>query len=60
MFVLTKATYDSQAEIKTALNQIMSMLQQEPIRQRTRSLWVRSQVEPAGFNSQTTRVGFCS
>jgi tetratricopeptide (TPR) repeat protein len=34
------------------------MLQQGPVRQRSRSLSMHSQVEPAGFNSQTTRVGY--
>ena len=37
--------------------QIAAMLQQGPVRQRSRSPSIHSQLEPAGFNSQTTRVG---
>jgi tetratricopeptide (TPR) repeat protein len=38
--------------------QMFTMLQQGPVRQRSRSLSMHSQVEPAGFNSQTTRVSY--
>ena len=37
--------------------QIAAMLQQGPVRQRSRSPSIHSQLELAGFNSQTTRVG---
>ena len=46
-----------QAEIMSMLHQMMSMLQLGPVRERARALSMHSQVEPAGFNSQTTRVG---
>ena len=39
------------------LQQVISMLQQGPVRQRARTLSMHSQIEPPGFNSQTTRVG---
>ena len=44
-------------QVPAMLQQIIAMLQQGPMRQRSRSLSVHSQVEPLGFNSQTTRVG---
>ena len=34
------------------------MLHQAPVRQRAHTLSIHSQVEPAGFNSQTTRVRY--
>ena len=34
------------------------MLQHAPVRQRVRTLSIHSQVEPAGFNSETTRVRY--
>ncbi len=40
-----------------AFQQVLTMLQQGPVRQRSLSLSMHSQVEPVGFNSQTTRVG---
>src|SRR5258706_9224227 len=40
-----------------AFQQVLTMLQQGAVRQRSRSLSMHSQVEPVGFNSQTTRVG---
>ena len=46
----------AQTETTALLQQVLTMLQQGPFRQRSRSLSVHSQVEPAGFNSQTTRV----
>ena len=47
------------AETIAQFQQIRSMLQQQqgPVRQRSRGVSMHSQVEPAGFNSQTTRVG---
>ena len=44
-------------QVPAMFQQIIAMLQQGPVRQRSRSLSIHSQVEPAGFNSQTTRVG---
>ena len=44
-------------QVPAMFQQIIAMLQQGPVRQRSRSLSVHSQVEPAGFNSETTRVG---
>ena len=41
----------------SAFQQVLTMLQQGPVRQRSRSLSMHSQVEPIGFNSQTTKVG---
>jgi tetratricopeptide (TPR) repeat protein len=46
----------AQAEIMAMIHQVMSVLQQEPVRNRARTLSMHEQVEPAGFNSQTTRV----
>src|SRR5258706_5158359 len=48
----------AQTETTTLLQQVLTMLQQGPVRQRSRSLSMRSQVQPVGFNSQTTRVGY--
>ena len=45
-----------QTEMAAQFQQVLSMLQQGQVRQRSRSLSMHSQVEPAGFNSQTTRV----
>ena len=47
----------AQTETTALLQQVLTMLQQGQVRQRSRSLSMHSQVEPAGFNSQTTRVG---
>ena len=56
-----QARMDSAQTVTTALlQQVLTMLQQGPVRQRSRSLSIHSQVEPAGFNSQTTRVGYLS
>ena len=44
-------------QVPAMFEQILAMLQQGPVRQRSRSLSMHSQVEPANFNSQTTRVG---
>ena len=43
-------------QIPTMFQQVITMLQQGPVRQRSRTLSMHSQVEPVGFNSQTTRV----
>jgi len=45
-----------QTEMAAQFQQMFTMLQQGQVRQRSRSLSMHSQVEPAGFNSQTTRV----
>ena len=47
----------SQTETTALLQQVLTMLQQGTVRQLSRSLSMHSQVEPPGFNSQTTRVG---
>ena len=47
-----------QTEMAAQFQQMLTMLQQGQVRQRSRSLSMHSQVEPAGFNSQTTRVGY--
>ena len=46
-----------QTEMTAQFQQMLAMLQQGPVRQRSRSLSMHLQVEPAGFDSQTTRVG---
>jgi hypothetical protein len=46
----------AQTETTALLQQVLTMLQHGPVRQQARSLSMHSQVEPAGFNSQTTRV----
>ena len=46
----------AQAETTALLQQVLTMLQQGPVRQRSRTLSMHSQVEPAGFNGETTRV----
>jgi len=46
----------AQTETTALLQQVLTMLQQGQIRPRSRSLSMHSQVEPTGFNSQTTRV----
>jgi len=48
-----------QTEMAAQFQQMLTMLQQGQgqVRQRSRSLSMHSQVEPVGFNSQTTRVG---
>ncbi len=48
----------AQTETTALLQQVLTMLQQGPVRQRSRSLSMHSQVEPPGFNSQTTRVRY--
>ena len=64
-FASTNVILSSQTEttallqqIPTMLQQVLTMLQQGPVRQRSRTLSMHSQVEPVGFNSQTTRVGY--
>ena len=47
----------AQTETTAMLQQVLAMLQQGLVRQCSRGLSMHSQVEPAGFNSQTTRVG---
>jgi hypothetical protein len=46
----------SQTETTALFQQVLTMLQQGRVRQRSRSLSMHSQVELAGFNSQMTRV----
>jgi len=46
----------AQTETTALLQQVLTMLQQGQVRPRSRSLSMHSQVEPVGFNSQTTRV----
>ena len=46
----------AQTEMMAALQQVLTMVQQAPVRQRARTISMHSQVEPVGFNSQTTRV----
>ena len=56
--VCTLVRLDSvQTEMTAQFQQMLAMLQQGQVRQRSRSLSMHSQVEPADFNSQTTRVG---
>ena len=45
------------AKMTAQFQQVLTMLQQGSVRQRFRSLSMHPQVEPPGFNSQTTRVG---
>jgi hypothetical protein len=47
-----------QTEMTAQFQQMLTMLQHGPVRQRSRTLSMHSQVEPVGFNSQTTRVGY--
>ena len=46
-----------QTEMMAQFQQVLTMLQQGQVRQRSHSLSMHSQVEPPGFDSQTTRVG---
>ena len=57
--VHTETTSQAQQlqQVPAMFEQILAMLQQGLVRQRSRSLSMHSQVELAGFNSQTTRVG---
>ena len=48
----------AQTETTALLQQVLTMLQQGPVRQHSRSLSMHSRVEPAGFNSQATMVGY--
>ena len=50
----------TQTEMMAAIQQVLTMVQQARVRQRSRTLSMHSQVEPVGFNSQTTRVGQAS
>jgi len=56
-FVSTNMILATQTEMAARFEQMFTMLQQGQVRQRSRSLSMHSQVEPVGFNSQTTRVG---
>ena len=47
----------AQTEMTAMFQQVLTMLQQGPVRHRSRSLSMHSQVEPVGFNSETTKVG---
>lgn len=49
--------FDGQVEMMDRLNKIASMVQQGAVRHCSDTLEIHSQVEPPGFNSQTTRVG---
>ena len=53
----TNVILSAQTETTVLLQQVLTMLQQGQVQQRSRSLSMHSQVEPVGFNSQTTRVG---
>jgi len=55
-FVSTNMILAAQTEMAARFEQMFTMLQQGQVRPRSRSLSMHSQVEPAGFNSQTTRV----
>ena len=56
--VCTLVRLDSvQTEMTAQFQQMLTMLQQGQVRQRSSSLSMHSQVEPADFKSQTTRVG---
>jgi len=57
-FVSTNRILAAQTEMAARFEQMFTMLQQGQVRQRSRSLSMHSQVEPVGFNSQTTRVGY--
>ena len=64
-FASTNVILSSQTEtaallqqIPTMFQQVLTMFQQGPVWQRSRTLSMHSQVEPAGFNSQTTSVGY--
>ena len=56
-FMSTNMVLSAQTEMTAMFQQMLTMLQQGQVRQRSRSLSMHSQVEPADFNSQTTRVG---
>ena len=45
-------------QVPAMFQQVLTMLQEGPVRQRSRSLSIHSQVESAGFNGQTTRVSY--
>ena len=47
----------AQTEMAAMFQQVLTMLKQGQVRQCSHTLSMHSQVEPAGFNSQTTRVG---
>jgi tetratricopeptide (TPR) repeat protein len=55
--MILSAQTEVQTEMAARFQQMFTMLQEGQVRQRSRSLSMHSQVEPAGFNSQTTRVG---
>src|SRR5258706_739354 len=56
--VCTLARLDSaQTETTAFLQQVLTMLQRSSVRQRSRTLSMHWEVEPADFNSQTTKVG---
>ena len=58
-FASTNAILSAQTETTALIQQVLTMLRQEPVQQHSHSLSLsmHSQVEPVGFNSQTTRVG---
>ena len=56
-FMSTNMVLSAQTEMTAMFQQMLTMLQQGQVRQRSSSLSMHSQVEPADFNSQTTRVG---
>ena len=45
-------------QVPAMFQQVLTMLQQGQVRERSRTLSIHSQVEPAGFDGQTTRVGY--
>ena len=45
-------------QVPAMFQQVLTMLQQGPVRERSRTLSLHSQVEPAGSDGQTTRVGY--
>jgi hypothetical protein len=57
-FISTNTILSTQTEMMAMFQQMFTMLQQGQVRQRSRTLSMHSQVEPAGFNSQTTRVRY--
>jgi len=54
--VILEQNHSVQTEMTAQFQQILTMLQQGQVRQRSRTHSMHSQGESAGFNSQTTRV----
>jgi tetratricopeptide (TPR) repeat protein len=53
------ATLTIAETIRGEATEVIKMIQHKTVQTRTRSLSIHSQVEPAGFNSLTTRVRLC-